>query len=344
MSTEFLFRSQSNAKNFYRANAKSQDSDVDLSGSKVVISEDDLDIVRCLSKFDLLELSNNVEFHLWDNKRADVIIRTEHEIPRKPGPITELNDTKIGITDQWVNALRSEQQDDRLKAIRAIESHPEKLPPGVDALLPVLVKALQNPSQTQHARRAIAEIGEQYTGSVRKYLNEIEPLQERANALVARQASELVEQFSEAEENLNESHQNEEERDTVQQERYLRSDQFRKEVREAYDNKCAVCAKRRFSPDGDPEVEAGHIKPVQDGGPDRIQNGAAFCKLHHWAFDSGWISFTDDYEVTVLDAPETFGFEDFAEYDGQSLYLPEHAAKYPDQNYLQHHRRKHGFD
>jgi 5-methylcytosine-specific restriction endonuclease McrA len=79
---------------------------------------------------------------------------------------------------------------------------------------------------------------------------------------------------------------------------------FTENVRDAYDERCAVCGERRVTPDGSPEVEAAHIYPKSEGGVDEVQNGVALCKLHHWAFDAGWISFTDDHEIIVRDAPE----------------------------------------
>jgi len=36
-----------------------------------------------------------------------------------------------------------------------------------------------------------------------------------------------------------------------------------------------------------------------NGGSDDIRNGIALCQFHHWAFDPGWLSFTDDHEIIV---------------------------------------------
>lgn len=50
--------------------------------------------------------------------------------------------------------------------------------------------------------------------------------------------------------------------------RLQRDPEFLQTIRDAYDECCVVCGVRRETPDGHPEVEAAHIKPVSDGGPD----------------------------------------------------------------------------
>jgi len=118
-------------------------------------------------------------------------------------------------------------------------------------------------------------------------------------------------------------------------EQIARSEAFRQTVREAYDNRCAVCGTRRETPDGRPEVEAAHIRPKAKGGPDDIRNGIALCKLHHWAFDNGWLALVGDYRIAVTDAHERDGYSDFAALEGNQIELPEDPRKYPDQKYLE---------
>jgi putative restriction endonuclease len=36
-------------------------------------------------------------------------------------------------------------------------------------------------------------------------------------------------------------------------------------------------------------VEAAHIRPVEDGGPDDLTNGLALCPTHHRLFDKGYL-------------------------------------------------------
>lgn len=108
----------------------------------------------------------------------------------------------------------------------------------------------------------------------------------------------------------------------VERRQKAREHAFRELVRDAYDNTCAVCGKHRESPDGNPEVEAAHIYPKSEEGRDDVRNGIALCKLHHWCFDVGWITITDDYKIRVPDAPERTGYYEFKQLDGDSLHLP----------------------
>lgn len=119
---------------------------------------------------------------------------------------------------------------------------------------------------------------------------------------------------------------------------------FTKDVRTAYNERCAVCDERRVTPDGKPEVEAAHIFPKKEGGVDEVQNGVALCKLHHWAFDSGWFSFTDDYKIIVRDTSDRDGYSEFIDLQGKSLHLPEQNRLCPNPKFIRSHRLLHGFE
>jgi hypothetical protein len=66
-------------------------------------------------------------------------------------------------------------------------------------------------------------------------------------------------------------------------ERVVRDARFRKQVTEAYAHRCCLCG---F---GGGVVEAAHIRPVEDGGPDVVPNGLALCPTHHRLFDKGYV-------------------------------------------------------
>ncbi|MUW14266.1 hypothetical protein GJ633_06040 [Halorubrum sp. CBA1125] len=136
----------------------------------------------------------------------------------------------------------------------------------------------------------------------------------------------------------------EEEEEFTEAQRRARDSAFTESVREAYNNSCAICGSNRVSPAGNPEVEAAHIYPKSMNGRDHIQNGIALCKLHHWAFDCGWISLSDDYEIIVKDNPELNGYDEFNPLEGDRIRLPENDAKKPHQKFLAEHRQLNGFD
>jgi len=134
------------------------------------------------------------------------------------------------------------------------------------------------------------------------------------------------------------------ERNYTETKRAQRDNQFQEKIKEAYNQSCAVCGSQRRTPDGRPEVEAAHIRPVSKDGRDTITNGIALCKLHHWAFDNGWISINNDYSIIVLEAPEVAGYDDFIKYQDKQIDLPESQDKLPDKQNLKFHRQEHNLE
>jgi putative restriction endonuclease len=47
------------------------------------------------------------------------------------------------------------------------------------------------------------------------------------------------------------------------------------------------------------EVDAAHIRPVEQNGPDIVSNGLALSGTAHWMFDRGLISLSDGLEILV---------------------------------------------
>ena len=139
----------------------------------------------------------------------------------------------------------------------------------------------------------------------------------------------------------------------VTREAKVRKRGFRLAVIEAYNNKCAFCGMILNSPGSTKdsiiwEVEAAHIVPYRLKGKDDIWNGLALCHLHHWAFDVGWFSLSNDYSIQISpkinSMPENFGkfgntdfLRSFIKYNTKIL-LPDHKEIYPHQSALTWHR------
>ncbi|SNZ19433.1 HNH endonuclease [Cohaesibacter gelatinilyticus] len=81
--------------------------------------------------------------------------------------------------------------------------------------------------------------------------------------------------------------------------RKVRDRLFRSVVVKAYDKRCAITGLQLINGGGRAEVEAAHIKPVKDNGPDIISNGIALSGTVHWMFDRGLIGLRDDYEILI---------------------------------------------
>lgn len=81
--------------------------------------------------------------------------------------------------------------------------------------------------------------------------------------------------------------------------RKVRDASFRRQVRSAYGNTCAVTGLRLINGGGRPEVQAAHIRSVEANGPDAVRNGIALTGTAHWLFDRGLMTFSDDFRIIL---------------------------------------------
>jgi putative restriction endonuclease len=81
--------------------------------------------------------------------------------------------------------------------------------------------------------------------------------------------------------------------------RIARSSAFPGRVNKEYDWRCAVSEVVLTTPSNLYEVQAAHIVPVSEGGPDDIRNGLALSHTLHWAFDWGLFGVREDRRVYV---------------------------------------------
>lgn len=134
----------------------------------------------------------------------------------------------------------------------------------------------------------------------------------------------------------------------ITKETKLRNRGFRQATIEAYDYKCAVCNMKIYSPNTlQWEVEAAHIVPHGANGKDDILNGLALCRLHHWAFDVGWFTLGNDFQVLssrkIQCLPSDLG--KIGNYDfmkqlskGSMISLPKEPKIYPHPEAIKWHR------
>lgn len=128
------------------------------------------------------------------------------------------------------------------------------------------------------------------------------------------------------------------ETETLLLNRKIRDANFRLQVCQAYDDRCAVTRLRIINGGGRSEVQAAHIRPVADDGPDIVQNGLALSATAHWLFDRHLISVTDDFRLLVADnrvPSELRGL--FREAEAR-LHLPDDQRLWPHPRFLAHHR------
>jgi len=85
-----------------------------------------------------------------------------------------------------------------------------------------------------------------------------------------------------------------------------------------------------------------HIYPKHRDGNGDLRNGLGLCRHHHWAFDVGWLSVADGYDLLVRDERRQ-GHEEFSRLADQRIRLPDSERLHPHSKFLRAHRAIHGF-
>jgi putative restriction endonuclease len=130
----------------------------------------------------------------------------------------------------------------------------------------------------------------------------------------------------------------ERERATFSVSRIVRDRVFRKVVLSAYDQRCSITGLRFINGGGRAEVAAAHIRPVEAGGPDIVNNGIALSGTAHWMFDRGLISLSDNLEILVSrQTNDREGVRAFINQTGRAL-MPTKSSQRPHPHFLEWHR------
>ena len=121
--------------------------------------------------------------------------------------------------------------------------------------------------------------------------------------------------------------------------RPFREAAFSRQVKSAYENRCAFTGLDMRNGGGRAEVDAAHIKPVGDGhnGPDSIRNGLALTKTVHWMFDRGLLSIDSDYKILAARPLVPEPILRLLDPSGHVL-LPEKPQDRPHPAFLEYHR------
>lgn len=113
---------------------------------------------------------------------------------------------------------------------------------------------------------------------------------------------------------------------------------FRRRVRTAYDDRCAMSGLQLRNGGGRPEVQAAHIRPVEHQGSDSIRNGLALSGTLHWMFDRGLVSVAEDHAILVSrNKVPAEVIDRLLPRDGR-LHLPRDPRHWPHPDNLRWHR------
>jgi putative restriction endonuclease len=119
--------------------------------------------------------------------------------------------------------------------------------------------------------------------------------------------------------------------------RPFRDQAFKRVIRSAYDNRCALTGLRLINGGGRPEVQAAHIMPVASNGPDSVRNGLALSGTIHWLFDRGLVSIDDDQKILLAKKSIPDPLRRLLNSDGKVI-VPENPNLHPHPHYLKFHR------
>lgn len=110
---------------------------------------------------------------------------------------------------------------------------------------------------------------------------------------------------------------------------------FRVVVTDAYQRRCALTGESTL-----PVLDAAHIRPFADSGPNEVGNGLLLRSDFHKLFDLGMVTVTPDYRIEVSPRirEEWFNGKAYYRLHGQPLAnLPTAAADRPNPAYLRWH-------
>jgi putative restriction endonuclease len=133
--------------------------------------------------------------------------------------------------------------------------------------------------------------------------------------------------------------------DAFQEEVFVRSSIFKKEIPKIYNYSCCISGLRIDAVDDISMIDACHIIPFSESYNDTITNGIALCPNLHRAFDRGLISISLDFYVLVDDNFSEFQQSSYniRQFEGMKLLLPENEMHFPSTKSLKYHHNKFGF-
>lgn len=121
---------------------------------------------------------------------------------------------------------------------------------------------------------------------------------------------------------------------------FVRSQRFKREVLSVFGHVCVICGISQNLSSEHSAAEAAHIVPRASRGTDNLHNGLCLCKIHHWAFDKGFISISETHTICVTPAvlhnPTQLGRNLLSFHDQPLSWPPSHP--YPVEAFTWHRR------
>lgn len=109
---------------------------------------------------------------------------------------------------------------------------------------------------------------------------------------------------------------------------------FRVIVTDAYQRRCAITREKTL-----PALEAAHIQPFSENGPNRVDNGLLLRSDIHRLFDSGYVTVTTNhrFEVSNRIKEEFDNGEQYRIFHGHKIHMPPAPHFKPSNKFLSWH-------
>jgi len=131
-----------------------------------------------------------------------------------------------------------------------------------------------------------------------------------------------------------------------EEEIYIRSNIFKREIPKIYNNTCCISGMRIDAIENISMIDACHIIPFSESYNDTISNGIALCPNLHRAFDRGLISISKDYRVLIngnFSEPNRTSYN-IKQFENMRIFLPDDERFYPSFESLSFHLKKWGYN
>lgn len=126
-----------------------------------------------------------------------------------------------------------------------------------------------------------------------------------------------------------------------EEEVYVRSGIFKREIPKIYNYTCAISRLRVEATINAQLIDACHIVPFAVSKDDTVGNGFSLTPTLHRAFDRGLITINDDYLVRISPGiTEHDSVYALKQFEGKQMKLPENRNHFPLQENFEWHRKE----
>ncbi len=135
------------------------------------------------------------------------------------------------------------------------------------------------------------------------------------------------------------------ESEEFQEEIFIRSNIFKKEIPKIYNYTCCISGLRIDAIDNISVIDACHIIPFSESYNDNITNGLALCPNLHRAYDRGLITINERFQVIVNTnfTEQSHSPYSIRQFNNKQIHLPNNSNYHPSIESLRHHMRRFRF-